>query len=168
MSPPANDTLAGAGGTDFLAGGTGNNTYLFGLGDGVDTVLYSGDTAGARLNTVQLGGGIVAADLVLRRVFDTQTTRMTALEIAIAGTGDKLVINHFLEGDTPYNSSNPVQQLRFDDGSLWTSDDLLARLLAATAGDDTLVGTTGNEVLEGGAGNDTISGSVLGNCTRLL
>ena len=152
------DLIAGKGGTDFLAGGSGNNTYLFGRGDGVDTVLFSGDNQGGRLNTVQLGAGIVLADLALRRAFDAQSTRYTALEISIAGTGDRLLINNFLEGDSPANPANPVQQLRLDDGSLFTASQLLAMLNAPTSAGQTLIGTPGNDTLDGGAGNDTISG----------
>ncbi|MBW8893896.1 MAG: hypothetical protein JF617_17980, partial [Burkholderiales bacterium] len=152
------DVIAGKGGTDFLAGGTGNNTYLFGRGDGVDTIQYSGDTNGARVNTVQLGTGITLADLKLRRAFDAQTNRYTALEIAIAGGSDRLLINYFLESDSPTNPYNPVQQLRLDDGTLLTATQLFALLNAPTSADQTLIGSTGNDTLDGGAGNDTISG----------
>ncbi|WP_304438201.1 calcium-binding protein, partial [Pelomonas sp. Root1444] len=153
-----NDVLIGKGGTDFLSGGTGNNTYLFGLGDGVDTILYSGDTSGSRLNVVQLGVGITTANLTLRRAFDSQTTRYTALEIGIAGASDKLVINYFLENDNPANSHNPVQQLQFDDGTIWTAAEVFNRLQQGTGGDDTRIGSTGNDTLDGGAGNDTLAG----------
>ncbi|MBW8849085.1 MAG: RTX toxin, partial [Burkholderiales bacterium] len=152
------DVIAGKGGTDFLAGGTGNNTYLFGRGDGVDTIQYSGDTNGARVNAVQLGAGITLADLKLRRAFDAQTNRYTALEIAIAGGSDRLLINYFLESDSSTNPYNPVQQVRLDDGTLLTATQLFAMLNAPTSADQTLIGSTGNDTLDGGAGNDTISG----------
>ncbi|MCE4558126.1 calcium-binding protein, partial [Pelomonas cellulosilytica] len=152
------DTLAGQGGTDFLSGGTGNNTYLFGRGDGVDTLLYSGDTSAARNNTLVLGAGITPADLVLKRAYDSQTTRYTALEIGLRGTADKFIVNYFLEGDTPANAYNPLQQLRFEDGSLWTAADLFNRLQQSTPGADTLLGSPGADVLEGGNGNDRLTG----------
>jgi Ca2+-binding RTX toxin-like protein len=151
----ANETLNGLGGNDTLAGGAGTD-FLSG-GTGVDTIVYSGDTNGARLNTVRLGVGILPSDLVLRRALDSQTSRYSALQIGIAGTADRLVINYFLESDSPANPWNPVQQLQFDDGTIWTATELFSRLNQATAGDDTLTGSTASETLDGGAGNDTLS-----------
>uniref|UniRef100_UPI00248270C9 calcium-binding protein n=1 Tax=Methylibium rhizosphaerae TaxID=2570323 RepID=UPI00248270C9 len=64
-----NDTLDGGAGNDTLDGGTGNDTYLFGRGSGKDTI-NSYDTTAGKLDVVQLGAGITAADVVLTRSGD--------------------------------------------------------------------------------------------------
>src|SRR5206468_1274537 len=103
------------------SGGTGNNTYLFGRGDGQDFILPSpSDTSAGKLNTLQLKAGVAPGDVTLRRAFDLNTAKDSALEVAIAGTTDKVVVSNFLTGDDPGNGLNPVQQIRFGDGTVWS------------------------------------------------
>jgi len=59
-----NDILQGLGGDDSLRGGSGNDLYLFGRGDGNDTIFDSDNTAG-NTDTAQLGVG--ALDVVFSR-----------------------------------------------------------------------------------------------------
>ena len=91
-----NDTLDGGAGNDFLDGGTGNNTYAFGRGDGSDSIRgWLSDASAGKLNTLQFKAGVAPADLVLRQVWSSYWAGNAALEVAIVGTPDKIVIDSF-------------------------------------------------------------------------
>src|SRR5207245_1265238 len=103
-----NDTLAGGEGNDILTGGAGNDTYLFNLGDGVDTIH---DTAApGEGNLIQFGAGITAANLNF-----TQDQTAHTLTIAYDGTGDAIHLADF--DPTGANGSLVVSTLQFADGS---------------------------------------------------
>ncbi|WP_157275550.1 calcium-binding protein, partial [Pelomonas sp. Root1444] len=78
--------------------------------------------------------------------------------------GDRLLINYFFQDDNPGSPYNPVQQIRFDDGTTWALADILIQLGQGTAGDDNLRGSTGADALSGGRGHDTLDGAA-GNDT---
>ncbi|MDB5875477.1 MAG: tandem-95 repeat protein [Ramlibacter sp.] len=80
----ANDTLEGGRGDDRLNGGSGADTYLFGRGDGVDTLTDVEATAGVQ-DMLQFGSGIAADQLWLRKVANN-------LEVSVIGTTDKVTI----------------------------------------------------------------------------
>ncbi|WP_371316753.1 calcium-binding protein, partial [Pseudomonas gingeri] len=55
-----------------------------------------------------------------RQVYDYQTGSSNgALELSIAGTSDKVTISGFFYQDSASNPYNPVQQVRFADGTVW-------------------------------------------------
>ncbi|MGX5728882.1 hypothetical protein ACWKWZ_28000, partial [Metapseudomonas otitidis] len=60
--------------------------------------------------------------------------------------------------DSPSNSYNPLQQVKFSDGTTWDVEAIKARLYTGSAHDDLLIGTVGIETMLGGAGNDTVYG----------
>ncbi|MCW8237282.1 calcium-binding protein, partial [Verminephrobacter eiseniae] len=97
-------------------------------------------------------------EIVLRQVYDNYWGGNGALEVSIAGTTDKIVINGFFYSNDPANGYNPVQQFRFADGTTWEMAAIMARFSGGTEGADTISGTTGNDTIRGGAGNDTLSG----------
>ncbi|WP_304438202.1 calcium-binding protein, partial [Pelomonas sp. Root1444] len=151
-------------GNDWLDGSTGNNTYLFGRGDGVDQIGYTYDTTGGKLNTLQLKAGVAVGDVQLRRLTADQGGTNESLELRIAGTDDRIYINYFFQDDNPGSPYNPVQQIRFDDGTTWNVAAILAQIGQGTAGDDNLRGSTGADALSGGRGHDTLDGAA-GNDT---
>ena len=153
-----NDTLDGGAGNDQLIGGIGNNTYLFGRGDGQDLLRVTNDATAGKLSTLQFKTGVATTDIVLRQVGDADIGQTTALEVSIAGTTDKIVINGVFYGDNPANGYNGVQQFKFADGTVWNQAAILAKLFAGTAGADVVTGTIGNDVMSGGAGADTLYG----------
>src|SRR3989441_3647110 len=103
-----NDKLVGGQGNDILTGGAGNDTYLFNLGDGVDTIH---DTAApGEGNLIQFGAGITAANLNF-----TQDQTAHTLTIAYDGTGDAIHLADF--DPTGANGSLVVSTLMFADGS---------------------------------------------------
>jgi len=136
-----NDTLVGGAGDDVLEGGVGSDTYRFGLGDGQD-VINEGYTAG--VDTVELGAGIVPADLTVRWTLqgDMAVTLPDGRRLTVRGQADT------------WSTERGIEQLRFADGTVWNRADLAARALAATNGDDAIVGGWQDDTLDGGAGND--------------
>lgn len=143
LGSDGDDILNGGTGNDILYGGDGNDTYVFSLGDGMDTIVETQGGTGS--DTLQFGSGILASDL----------------EISV--DGDKLVFAHTngrdrisianwfgsLAGDT-----HRLDTLKFSDGK--TLD--LHTLQLGGSGADTLTGTAANDLLVGSAGDDQLSG----------
>ena len=162
------DTLDGGIGNDTLKASTGNNTYLFGKGDNQDTVTSLLDYTVSKTNTLQFKTGVSTSEVIVRQISKN-------LELSISGTTDKITIQDFFYQDNMKNPYNPVQQVKFSDGSIWTTADLLVKVLGGTSGDDNIAGTstadlitglTGNDTLNGGAGDDTLDGGA-GNDTLI-
>ncbi|MFE8643837.1 calcium-binding protein [Sphingomonas sp. NCPPB 2930] len=147
-----NDTLDGGPGSDTLSGGIGNNTYLFGRGDGQDRLTFLYDTAADKLNTLQFKAGVAQEDVRLRR-------DGANLVVSIAGTTDQMTVENFLYLDEASNMWNPLQQIRFDDGTVLDIAAIEARLFAGTDANDVLRGTVGNDTLSGGLGDDVLNGA---------
>jgi trimeric autotransporter adhesin len=149
------DTLVAGPGNDLLDGGGGNDTYVFNLGDGIDTIRDSA-TPGAG-NVVEFGPSVNSADFVL-------STDGNTLVITVASTGDALR----LEGFDPNDPDNtmPVETFRFADGIELSASQLLdlgfvfegtpgADRLTGTGARDTFIGHGGPDQLVGEAGDDT-------------
>ena len=151
------DTLDGGAGDDTLIGGAGDNVYLFGRGDGQDR-LVSSDSSPSKLNTIQFKAGVSSTEIIARQVNDDYWGS-AALELSIAGTSDKITISNFFLWDELGGTYSPLQQVRFDDGTIWNIDAIKARLFSGTNGDDKLRGTSAADNLSGGLGNDSISGA---------
>ena len=165
------DTLAGGYGADVLQGGTGDDilrgqkggdVYIFARGDGSDTVEDSGDggTDGPdNADEIRFASGVAAEDVTLAR-------DGLDLILTIAGETDQIrVTDQFrtvLYQDAGYESlsRNRIESFSFSDGTVWTAEEVDARVLAgqATAGADTVTGYDSSEILEGGAGDDLLIG----------
>ena len=159
-----NDTIEGGAGRDTLIASAGDDVYRFGRGDGQDTVRTDllADERATRLDTLVLQPGIAPADIRIRRVYDEWWDGNYAIEVSITGTDDRITFNGFFLGDNPANAANALQQIRFDDGTVWDRsailDALAPNVIVGTVGADALTGTGANDVLDGGAGNDTLAG----------
>ncbi|WP_289624011.1 calcium-binding protein, partial [Paracidovorax avenae] len=145
------DTLEGGAGNDYLHGGSGNNTFVFGRGDGQDRIDHNFDTTAGKRNVLQFKAGVSKDDVTVRRSGND-------LILTIDGTTDKVTVAEFFSEDRPTNFYNPVQQVRFEDGTVWELSDLQQRASGGTPGNDTLTGTAGDDVLDGLAGDDRIYG----------
>ncbi|HQX81816.1 MAG TPA: calcium-binding protein, partial [Vicinamibacterales bacterium] len=165
-----NDTLDGGVGNDTLSGGSGNNTYLFGVGGGQDVIGYYSDTNVGKNNVLAFAPGILASQLAVRRVHDADFSRpdigdgpanasFASMELAIAGTDDRITVRGAFDYDDPFNSYNPLQQIIFSDGTVWGLADIVARSLQSGDGADNLRGTASADTIRGGYGNDSISGA---------
>ncbi|MFN9744981.1 MAG: CARDB domain-containing protein, partial [Betaproteobacteria bacterium] len=156
LGEDGDDVFDGGAGNDTIDGGSGRDTVLFGRGDGQDLLRASPWWEGSTLNAIEFKAGVAPSDVALRRVYDITTRSATALEVAIVGTEDRVIVSEFFNGDDPNRSENPVKQIRFADGTTWSLADMLARVQTPSPGNDTRVGTTGVETLSGGDGDDTI------------
>lgn len=104
------DTLAGGAGEDHLHGGVGHDTYIFNIGDGVDTI---DDTVlpGAG-NRIRFGAGISQSDLTFTQ---DAATRTLTIQVGTGGT-DRLVLADF--DPRGANGSLVVSTLEFADGNV--------------------------------------------------
>lgn len=154
-----NDILEGGPGNDSLDGGRGDDIYQFHLGDGHDTIQGMSEIRVGKLNTLELGEGLLAAD--------TRFTRSgNSLELWFA-TGDRITVQLYFLSDDTNNEYNPVQEIHFADETVWTTDFIWSVLLAGTGNDDTIdgslnadviTGMLGDDVLRGGASDDELDG----------
>ncbi len=164
------DTLDGGTGNDNLNGGSGNNTYLFGRGDGMDGIEPSYSSENGTVSTLLFKPGIAPSEVVLK-------SNGNFLYIDLVGTTtDNFTVSNFFYNGDPYSTQNPIQQIKFANGTTWDIATILSKLPPSTAGADaiygsyqadslkgldgadSLFGNGGNDTLEGGTGNDTIKG----------
>jgi Ca2+-binding RTX toxin-like protein len=164
-------------GNDLLIGGTGNDTYLFGRGSGIDTIQ---DTAAlGEGNRIFFEAGITADDLTFIRSEDTLT--ITLMPRAGSGGGgeeggvegnsegegedegggspvtsqDAIILQNF--DPNRVNGSLVVERLEFADGSFVNMADLFPPTgPVVTDGDDTLTFGSGDDVIDALGGNDTV------------
>ncbi|MCP1472373.1 Ca2+-binding RTX toxin-like protein [Sphingobium sp. OAS761] len=156
-----NDVVTGGTGNDMLYGNHGDDTYVFNVGDGQDVITDDGWGN----ETIQLGAGILTGDVTV-----SQADNGTDLVLTFAGSDDRITIN-----DTMTNGQRRIERVTFADGTIWTHDDLVARIsvpgtdeiltgtssadiLAGGSGNDNLIGLAGADTLEGGIGNDYLRG----------
>jgi Ca2+-binding RTX toxin-like protein len=112
-----NDVLRGGAGNDYLSGDTGSDTYLFGPGDGADTI-YNYDTNAASIDIARFED-VSFEDLWFNRSGNN-------LQISIAGTDDRVTINHW------YSSVN-YQLDRIEAGSSILLNTQVEQLVSAMA-----------------------------------
>ncbi len=103
------DSEAIRSGSDLLIGGTGNDTYLFKLGDGIDTIQDASELGAG--NRLQFGVGIAQTDLTFTQ---DQVARTLTIQVGSSGT-DQLLLTNF--DPTGANGSLVVDTLAFADGS---------------------------------------------------
>ncbi|MFT3960568.1 calcium-binding protein [Propionivibrio sp.] len=137
------DVLIGGGGNDTLVGGSGADTFRFartwqlGVDDGHDRILDADGT-----DRIELGAGILPENITLSLAGSD-----LVLTLDVANT---LTVENYLEG-------HALAAVVFADGTVWTAEDIAARLFpAATEGDDVLHGGGGNDTLSGLGGNDSL------------
>ncbi|MCW8177423.1 calcium-binding protein [Verminephrobacter aporrectodeae subsp. tuberculatae] len=128
------DTLDGGAGNDVLRGGAENDTYLFGKGDGQDTI----SSGFAEFDVLQFKVGVAPSEIVATRAG-------TSLVLSIVGTADKVTICEFFPGEDPDNPYNPIQQVRFADDTIWGVNALKGRVSAGTAAADYIIDSTAGQ-----------------------
>ncbi len=165
-----NDIIRGGTGNDYLEAGTGTDTYVFERGDGHDTISAVNPNT-INDDTLQFGTGINPADIVITRaasdsVFDANPVAQREFTFTLRGTQDSVKLQddvrffgNGFSGDVDLNAIT-VGQIVFDNGVVWTRQDIAAQYFAqaATSGDDTIVGFDGNETFNGKGGNDRLYG----------
>ena len=160
-----NDILIGGKGNDVLNGGYGNDTYIWNLGDGLDTIEdYQGSSTDGRMDSVSFGQGISFEDLtfecsgsdliiyvkgdrtqgvILRNQFNSDYYRIEYLELA-DGTVKNLTEMGFTFQQTDRHDN--VTGTQYDD------------IIYGNGGNDTLNAGNGNDILVGGKGDDSLDG----------
>ncbi len=111
-----NDRIEGGPGNDLLRGGTGHDTYLFKLGDGIDTI--EDVAAVGERNQIQFGVGITQSDLTFTH---DEGVRTLTIHVGSSGT-ERLVLTNFDPAGA--NGSLVVGTLAFADGSTINLADL--------------------------------------------
>jgi trimeric autotransporter adhesin len=171
-SPPSAaadfDRVNGGAGNDAISVGDGAVEYLFGLGDGHDTIRGSG-FRGNTSAVLVLGDGIRPQDVVVSR-----SAMDSGLVISFRGTNDLIDVDRFFvqQGSMRYETSlhdqRPLTRIAFADGTTWTEADIVSRLenrttetgdwLRGSASADTLLGAGGVDEIWGEDGDDVIVG----------
>lgn len=161
------DTLDGGVGNDYLSGGNENDTYIYGLGYGHDTIEEKASIIISGLDdTVEFLEGITPESVVLSRDGDSDDLVMT-----FSDGGTLTIIDQFLLWNyVPFGvrGTHRVETFKFNDplNTVWTHEDIRLSLLNSvmTDGNDTIYGFDGYaDVLEGGLGNDAVYGGYEGD-----
>lgn len=160
----ADDILCGGSGNDFLSGGMGNDSYLFSIGDGIDSI--SDYEFGLRDSDVVKLMNVISSD-------HTELQRVSNDLILKYSTADQLTVSNYFS-----SAEYHIEQFIFADGVSWDDEAIKARVMTmGTVGTDYIVGYDdgtnrifgfdGNDILfgsgkgdsiEGGNGNDSIYG----------
>ena len=100
------DQLVGGRGDDILSGDEGDDTYVFNLGDGIDTI--EDEVVPGEANRILFGAGITVGDL-------TAAQNGATLTITVGSNGDSILLEDF----DPLNQDGSlvVSTLEFADGS---------------------------------------------------
>ncbi|MBX9659536.1 MAG: hypothetical protein K2X00_13280 [Nitrospiraceae bacterium] len=144
------DSGSARSGNDTLLGGVGSDTYIFNLGDGIDTIEDVSMVGEG--NRIQFGVGIHQSDLAFT---EDPIARTLTIHVG-SGGADQLVLSHF--DATGGNGSLVVETLAFADSSSANLAGLLGPSITITGTEDAdvLVGTVENDGIDAGAGNDTV------------
>src|SRR5690606_6395771 len=103
------------------------------------------------------GAGITTADVSLARAGSS----LNDMILTLSATGDTLTVSGQFGTNNLGSRLKEIEQIHFDDGTIWTRSDIQTLLLndGATAGNDSLVGFFGTDIMDGGAGDDTLRGT---------
>src|SRR5262249_12887658 len=126
----------------------GNDTYVYGRGDGNDVIRETG--AVIFTDTLKLTD-LNLADITLARAIADPND----LLVTVNATGETITVDdHFLGND------KGIEQIRFADGpTINGSHPAAAAWLRGPAGVDTIMGTTADDTLYGRGGADTLDGA---------
>lgn len=152
------DVLDGGAGNDWLSGGSENDTYIFGVGYGQDTIFegMENNILSGQDDKVVFNGTLLASDVT----FSREAGNYDDLFIDINATADRLTIQDTFETATLANGVFDVESYHFSDGTILTLNDVQDIILGAatTAGNDTTIGFRRNDVIETSAGDDFLNG----------
>ncbi len=136
------DTLVGGRGDDTLSGRGGSDTYEFSVGDGDDVIDDNGFGSTDQLIIHGVNPGAISIQL----------ESMGSNNVVLTFGGGRIT----LLNNVTNNSADVIERIVFDDGTILTRTDILARLSEGTDIDDQIFGTNAGETFSGGSGNDFI------------
>lgn len=160
---PGNDTIVGTSSADIITGGLGNDsingaggadTYIYRIGDGHDVITDAPSYDG----TVD---SLVLVDISPAQISLGRNGNDVILNVAAGGMGGNDSGSITLKGSVNNVYGEGVERIQFGDGSVWSSSDIRAMLIAnaQTPGDDNILGTAASDTITGGAGDDSINGA---------
>ncbi|QKE64574.1 hypothetical protein HNE05_14870 [Aquipseudomonas campi] len=157
----ADNYFEGGAGNDTLIGSHNNDTYVFGVGSGVDVIKESGNNSGAE-DVLLLDSSIYEPwDIELRKVGQN-------LEIVHSNGTDKMVVSNWFTSTgsaAGFSTTSTLERIVFtNSGSDWTQQREwtlqniaeMGVVSRGSEGDDTLRGWLGNDHMFGEAGNDLL------------
>ncbi len=123
------DQLYGGLGNDTLIGGYGDDSFYYNAGDGQDSIMDAwangtpyDDLDGGGFDRLYLGAGLDSAGVTVTRNGDS------GLMLHFAGRpDDRVTLDNQLWGENEI-SANAIEEIVFADGTVWTTQDLLARV----------------------------------------
>jgi len=130
------NTLDGEGIAAHLVGGGGGDTFVFNEGYGSLTIDET-DIVGRTPNVLVLGSGIAVGDVNVTANADGDLL----LEMS---AGDEVIIRGALTNIDGSGTVTGIQQVKFSDGTIWSYDDLMARM--APTDDHVLYGDSNAQV----------------------
>ncbi len=147
-----NDVLIGGLGDDTLVGWQGDDTYRIGPNDGDDVILNWNFNPGTQpLGTIEFTAGVVPADVIPSR--DGGDLRLSI------GESNSVRVDSYFYLDSAGDYRYQINAVRFDNGTLWSDEDIRSLIIQATDGDDDIVGFSDrDDVINGGLGDDVIDG----------
>lgn len=120
ISSTGNDLITGGTGVDHLEGGADNDTYLFDLGDGIDTIYDGAYAKGSVYNTTYAYWG--GSDTI------KFGPGITENDVAIFRNGNDLQIGYGLTDlvtvENSLTSGNKIERTELSDGSYLTDTDI--------------------------------------------
>ena len=149
-----------AGGDDLLYGYGGDDTYWLGYGTDHDTIREHLFNSGDTNDVIKLKGGIGTEDIQLVRGDDGDDL-VVQLLASDGSVADSLTVENYHTDD-----SAKIEQVEFDDGTVWGADDLAQARIKGTSAGENLYGENdvanvfdsdagGNDYLYGYGGDDT-------------
>ncbi|MCU7934082.1 MAG: hypothetical protein KZQ99_04275, partial [Candidatus Thiodiazotropha sp. (ex Dulcina madagascariensis)] len=157
-----NDTLTGGVGDDTLYGGSGNDIYHFERGFGRDIIYRQHQSITAEADVIRFGAGITAADISAYRI--NWAGSSAHLLLALTGSSDSVLVANYFNNDAIQDPTDPyyntMAEIRFADGTVWSIDDVKARVQQPSESNDTLYSYEIGGEVRGGGGKDTFYGSI--------
>ncbi|MEO5355498.1 MAG: hypothetical protein H7835_20130, partial [Magnetococcus sp. XQGC-1] len=118
---------------------TGNDTYLFGVGAGQDTI-YDNDSTAGNSDLIKITGRLSSEVTLSRSIVGASVGN--DLLITLNGTTDRLTVtNHFA------NNGSNIEKIQFDDGQVWSTGDLEKAVILPTAA-GAFYASSGNDVVD--------------------
>ncbi|MEJ2619594.1 MAG: calcium-binding protein, partial [Candidatus Thiodiazotropha sp.] len=144
------DILSTSAGTDILRGEAGNDVYLIGTGASENTIINQNETNEDAYDRIVFEDGVTPESVMLS---------CDGADLIIE-CGESLTrVRRYITNVNLYNQ-NQIDHLQFQDGTYWSYQDVLARLLEGDDTDQTLVGYESDDRIDGAGGNDSINGMV--------
>lgn len=141
-------------GNDHIEINGKNIIYMFGKGDGQDTIFGRG-RPDDKTDIIRFKEGITKDDLMFQKP-DPYGFNNSTFIIKIKDTGDSITVT----GDFLFNvSEKGVNRIEFSDGSFLDKKEIKKIMLKGTNMDDAIYSDEDNDVVYGRGGNDTIRSS---------